>query len=297
MKFDQIAATLTLAGALLMTPIAQAEDKSGTLPINGLEMYYEIHGEGEPLVLLHGAYMSIDSNWAGLIPTLAREHKVIAVELQSHGRTTDRDTPITYEGMADDVAALLDALEVEKAAVFGYSMGGGVAIRLAIDHPEKVTRIVAASGGYVYTEEVMGKDFMAMIETITPELFDNTPFSAEYRRLNPHPENFPVLVEKLKQLDLTTFDWTEEFKKIEVPSLYIYGDADVVPVTFAAQHHLDAGGVSNGDLNGLPKTQLMVLPGTSHIGVFFNPTNIEIMKLVVPRFLKQQLPAAPQMPT
>ncbi len=297
MNLNLLTATLTLAGVLTMTTIAHAEDKSGTLPINGLEMFYEIHGEGEPLVLLHGAYMSNDVNWAGLIPTLAQEHQVIAVELQSHGRTTDRDTPITYEGMADDVAALLDALQIEETAVFGYSMGGAVAIRLAIDHPEKVTRIVAASGGYVYNEEVMGAEFLQMIDSITPEMFENTPFSAEFKRLNPHPENFPVLVEKLKQLDKTTFDWTEEFKKIGVPSLYIYGDADVVPIEFAARQHREAGGIVNGDMNGLPKTQLLVLPGTSHIGVFFNPTNIEIMKLVVPAFLKQQLPASPQMPS
>ena len=295
MKTAILAAVFAITA--FISPAAMAEDTSGTLPINGLEMFYEIHGEGEPLVLLHGAYMANEVNWAGLIPTLAQEHQVIAVELQSHGRTTDRDTPITYDGMADDIAALLDALKIEKAAVFGYSMGGAAAIRLAIRHPEKVTRIVAASAGYIYNEEVMGADFMKMIDSITPEMFENTPFSAEFKRLNPHPENFPVLVENLKELDKTPFDWSAEFAKIDVPSLYIYGDADVVPMDYIAKHHVAAGGIVNGDMNGLPKTQLLVLPGTSHIGVFFNPTNIEIMKLVVPGFLKQQLPAAPQMPS
>ena len=289
--------TILLTAALALgfgfASAAQAE----TAKINGLDMYYEVHGEGEPLVLLHGAYMNIDNNWGALIPTLSQDHKVIAVELQGHGRTSDRDTPITYEGMAADVAALLDQLGIEKAALFGYSMGGALAIRLAIDHPDKVTRIVAASAGYIYNEEVMGPDFMKMIETITPEMFANTPFDAEYKRLSPHPEKFPVLVEKLKQLDMNTFDWSAEFKKIEVPSLYIFGDADIVGADYIARHHKDAGGLVNGDMNGLPKTQLMVLPGTSHIGVFFNPANVEIMKMVVPVFLKRQLPAAPQMPT
>ena len=285
--------TAALALGFGFASAAQAE----TAKINGLDMYYEVHGEGEPLVLLHGAYMNIDNNWGALIPTLSQDHKVIAVELQGHGRTSDRDTPITYEGMAADVAALLDQLGIEKAALFGYSMGGALAIRLAIDHPDKVTRIVAASAGYIYNEEVMGPDFMKMIETITPEMFANTPFDAEYKRLSPHPEKFPVLVEKLKQLDMNTFDWSAEFKKIEVPSLYIFGDADIVGADYIARHHKDAGGLVNGDMNGLPKTQLMVLPGTSHIGVFFNPANVEIMKMVVPVFLKQQLPAAPQMPT
>ncbi|MDB5539340.1 MAG: hypothetical protein JWQ89_1067 [Devosia sp.] len=273
-----------------MSPAAQAE----TASINGLEMYYEVHGEGEPLVLLHGAYMSIPSNWDGLIPTLAKDHKVIAVELQGHGRTTDRDTPITYEGMAADVVALLDQLNIEKAALFGYSMGGAVAIRVAIDHPEKVSRIVAASAGYIYNEEVMGPDFMKMIDTITPEMFKDTPFSAEYLRLSPHPEKFPELVEKLKQLDRNTFDWSAEFARISVPSLYIYGDADIIGLDYIARHHKAAGGIVNGDMAGLPKTQLLVLPGTSHIGVFFNPANVEILKAVVPVFLNQKLPQPPQ---
>lgn len=267
-----------------------------TAEINGLTMFYEVHGRGEPLVLLHGAYMNNENNWAGLIPTLAETHQVIAVELQGHGRTTDRDTPITYEAMAADVAALLEHLDIEKAALFGYSMGGGVAIRMAIDHPEKVSRLVAASGGYSYTEEVMGKDFFEMIGTITPEAFAGTIFESEYKRLAPDPDGFPVLVEKLKQLDLTPFDWSAEFATIAVPSLYIFGDADIVSAGYAAEMHRLAGGLTNGDMNGLPKTQLMVLPGTSHTGVVFNPANIEIMKAVVPTFLAQELPAKPTFP-
>lgn len=285
MKTALLAAALTLgfAGA------AQAE----TASINGLELYYEVHGEGEPIVLLHGAYMTIDNNWAAVIPTLAKDRQVIALELQGHGRTTDRDTPITYENMAADVAALLDHLKIEKTALFGYSMGGGVAMRFAIDYPERVSRIVAASAGYIYNEEVMGPQFMKMIEGITPEMFANSPFDAEYKRLSPHPEKFPVLVEKLKQLDLTPFDWSADFAKISVPSLYIYGDADIVGLDYVARHHKAAGGLVNGDMVGLPKTQLLVLPGTSHINVFFNPANVEVMKAVVPTFLKQDLPAKP----
>jgi pimeloyl-ACP methyl ester carboxylesterase len=285
-------ALLAAALALGFASAAQAD----TAKINGLDMYYEVHGQGEPIVLLHGAYMTIDNNWAAMIPTLAKDHQVIAVELQGHGRTTDRDTPITYEGMSDDVAALMDHLKIEKAVMFGYSLGGALAVRIAIDHPEKVSRIVAASAGYIYDEATMGPEFMKMIETITPEMFANTPFDAEYKRLSPHPEKFPVLVEKLKQLDLTTFDWSAEFAKISVPSLYIYGDADIVGLDYIARHHNAAGGLVNGDMVGLPKTQLLVLPGTSHINVFFNPANVEIMKAVVPVFLKQELPAKPSFP-
>lgn len=285
-------ALLAAALALGFAGAAQAE----TASINGLEMYYEVHGEGQPIVLLHGAYMNIENNWAAIIPTLAKDHQVIAVELQGHGRTTDRDTPITYENMAQDVAALLDHLKIEKTELFGYSMGGGLAIRFAIDYPERVTRIVAASAGYIYNDEVMGPDFIKMIDSITPEMFANTPFETEYKRLSPNPEKFPVLVEKLKELDLNTFDWSADFAKISVPSLYIYGDADIVGLDYIAKHHKAAGGLVNGDMVGLPKTQLLVLPGTSHINVFFNPANVEIMKAVVPAFLKQELPAKPSFP-
>jgi pimeloyl-ACP methyl ester carboxylesterase len=287
---------LAAAFGLGLTTLAAAQGpKTGYAPVNGLEMYYEVHGEGEPLVLLHGAYMNNENNWAGIIPTLAETHQVIAVELQGHGRTNDRDTPITYEGMARDVADLLDHLGVEKAALFGYSMGGSVAIRFAIDYPQKVSRIVAASGGYSYGEEVMGKEFMAMIESISPEMFAGTIFESEYKTLAPKPENFPVLVDKLRQLDLTPFDWSAEFAKIEVPSLYIFGDADIVDADYIARMHELAGGLNNGDMNGLPKTQLAVLPGSSHTGVFFNPANVELMKLIVPAFLEADLPQPPQM--
>jgi pimeloyl-ACP methyl ester carboxylesterase len=289
MKTMLFAAAAMMLGSVMP---AFAEDSSGYAPINGLDMYYEIHGEGDPLVLIHGAYMSIPSNWDALLPTLSKDHKVIAVELQNHGRTSDRDGPITYEGMADDVAALLDYLKVDKAALFGYSMGAGVAIRVAMQHPDKVSRLVAASGSISY--DALPDGFAEMIKTITPEMFENTPFSAEYKRLSKTPENFPMLVEKLKQLDLTPFTWSDEdFAKINVPSLLIFGDADVIKIDHIAKMHKLLGGITDGDTNGLPKTQLLVLPGTSHINVFFNPQNIEIMKIVVPTFLEQELPAKP----
>jgi pimeloyl-ACP methyl ester carboxylesterase len=171
-------------------------------------------------------------------------------------------------------------------------MGAGVAIRVAMQHPDKVTRIVATSGSISY--DALPDGFADMVQTITPELFENTPFAAEYKRLSKTPENFPALVEKLKQLDLTPFTWSEEeFAKINVPSLLIFGDADVIKIDHIARMHKLLGGITDGDTNGLPKTQLLVLPGTSHINVFFNPANVQIMKAVVPTFLKQELPAKP----
>ena len=280
---------LILGAAMIATPAA-----AETAQINGLEMYYEVHGDGPPLVLLHGAYMSIDTNWDALIPTFAETHKVIAVELQAHGHTSDRDTPITYEGMSEDVAALLDHLEIDKAAIFGYSMGASVGIRLAMDHPEKVERLIVASGGINYDAYPDG--FYEMIETITPEMMAGSPFEEEYKRLSPNPDGFPTLVEKLKALDLDRFAWDEEaFAAIDVPTLLVFGDADVVEIDHITKLFTLLGGHSNGDMQGLPLVQLAVLPGTSHINVIFNPANIEYLKAMVPTFLAQELPAPPQM--
>lgn len=292
----QLLAAAALGLALASAPALALEPTSGaTAEINGLSMYYEVHGEtGEPLVLIHGAYMTIPSNWDALIPTLSKTHQVIVMELQNHGRTSDRDTPITYEGMADDVAALLDHLEVEKAALFGYSMGGGVAIRVAMQYPEKVSRIVVASAPIAY--EAFPDDFYAMIESFTPEMMLGSPFDEEHTKLGKTEEEFVALFEKLRALDLDRFAWDEaEFARISVPSLLIFGDADVIEIDHIAKMHTLLGGIVNGDGNGLPKTQLMVLPGTSHINVFFNPQNLEYMKIAVPAFLAQELPQPPQM--
>lgn len=283
------AAIATMSGAAL----ALEPTDGATAEINGLQMYYEVHGDsGEPLVLIHGAYMTIPTNWEAIIPTLSETHQVIAVELQGHGRTSDRDTPITYEGMADDVAALLDHLGVEKAALFGYSMGGGVAIRVAMQHPEKVSRLVVASASIAY--DAFPDTFYEMIESFKPEMMVGTAFAEAHTDLGKTKEEFVALFEKLRALDLDRFAWDEEeFAKIDVPSLLIFGDADVVEIDHIAKMHKLLGGITDGDSNGLPKTQLLVLPGTSHIGVFFNPANVEIMKTVVPTFLAQELPQPP----
>jgi pimeloyl-ACP methyl ester carboxylesterase len=227
--------------------------------VNG--MYHEIHGEGEPLVLLHGAYMTIEG-MAPLLGPLAEYRKVIAPELQGHGRTADTDRPITYEGMADDTAALLDELGIERADIVGFSMGSGVALQLAIRHPERVRRIVVASTAYAYNG--MPAEAIEMFPTITPEMFKGSPFEADYQRLSPHPEKFESLVWKLKELDMTDFDWSEGVRGITAPVLVIVGDSDVVRLEHVVELFRMLGGGVMGDLAGLPKSQLAVLPGTSH---------------------------------
>ncbi|HYQ85218.1 MAG TPA: alpha/beta hydrolase [Rubrobacter sp.] len=231
--------------------------------IDGLRMYYETRGTGSPLLVLHGAYMTVDA-MGSLVPDLAETRRVISVELQGHGRTADvADRPITYEGMADDVAALLRRLGIDEADAFGFSMGGGVALQLAIRHPGSVRRLVVASASY--TSDGMQPELHEMIPSLTPEMFAVSPIEAAYREVAPKPEDFPVLVEKLKELDMTPFDWgAENVREIGAPTMIVVGDSDAVSLEHAVGMFRLLGGGTMGDLSGLPDSQLVVLPGTAH---------------------------------
>jgi pimeloyl-ACP methyl ester carboxylesterase len=241
---------------------ARTPGAGGYAPVNGLNMYYEIHGTGRPLVLLHGAYMTIDM-FGELLPTLAETRRVIAVELQGHGHTADVDRPLSYEQMADDVAALLRHLEIEEADTFGYSMGGGVALQVAIRHPEVVRKLVVASASY--TSDGMHPELLEMIPSIVPEAFAGSPVDEAYLRTAPNPEDFPNLVAKLKRLDMEPFAWPpEHLRAIEAPTLIVVGDSDAIRLEHAVEMFRLLGGGVMGDLAGLPRSRLAVLPGTTH---------------------------------
>jgi pimeloyl-ACP methyl ester carboxylesterase len=230
--------------------------------VNGLKMYYEIHGTGFPLVVLHGAFMTIGA-MGDLVPALAEARQVVAVELQGHGRTADVDRSLSYEQMGDDVGALLRHLGIEQADVFGYSMGGGVALQVAIRHPEVVRKLVVASASY--TSDGMHPELLEMIPTITPDVFAGSPIEEEYLRTAPNPDDFPTLVAKLKQLDMEPFAWPpEDIRGIAAPTLLIIGDSDAIRLEHAVEMFRLLGGGVMGDLAGLPKSQLAVLPGTTH---------------------------------
>src|SRR5215203_6731785 len=230
--------------------------------VNGLNIYYEIHGSGQPLVLLHGAYMTIDA-MGEVVPALAETRQVITVELQGHGHTADIDRPLSYEQMADDIAALLRYLAIEKADIFGYSMGGGVAFQVAIRHPEVVRKLVVASASY--TSDSMHPELLEMIPTLTPEVFAGSPIEEAYLRIAPNPDDFPTLVAKLKRLDMEPFAWPpEDIREIAAPTLLIIGDSDSIRLEHAVELFQLLGGGVMGDLAGLPKSQLAVLPGTVH---------------------------------
>jgi pimeloyl-ACP methyl ester carboxylesterase len=231
-------------------------------PANDLSMYYEVHGEGPPLILLHGAYMTAEM-MEPLAAGLAERRRVIVPELQAHGRTADVDRPLTYEQMADDTAALLGHLEIGQADVVGYSMGGAAALQLAIRHPALLRRLVVISAGFRY--DGMPPEAIAMFPSITPEMFAGSPMETEYQRLAPNPEDFPTLVEKLKTLDTTDFAWPDDdIRGIAAPTLIVLGDSDGVRLEHAVELFKLRGGGVMGDLSGLPESQLAVLPGTTH---------------------------------
>jgi pimeloyl-ACP methyl ester carboxylesterase len=264
--------------------------KSGYAPVNGLSMYYELHGEGQPLLLLHGAYMTIDL-MGPIVPGLAESHRVIAVEQQGHGRTADVDRPITYEQMADDAAALLDHLGVESADIVGYSLGGGVALQLGIRHPAMVRKMVVASASY--TSDGMHEALLEMLPSTTPEMFAGSPIEEAYLRLAPNPADFPALVHKLTQLDSTPFSWSpDEIRGLVAPTLVIVGDSDAVRLEHAVDLFGLLGGGVMGDLVGLPKSQLAVLPATTH----FMPSGFGLLDradwllAMIPPFLETTSP-------
>ena len=271
--------------------MSTTEAQTGYAPVGDLSMYYEIHGQGRPLVLLHGAYMTIDL-MGSILPRLAETRQVVAVEQQGHGRTADVDRPITYEQMAEDTAGLARHLGIDRADVFGYSMGGGVALQLAIRHPDVVRKLVVASAGY--RSDSMHAVALEMFPSITPELFAGSPIEAAYLQTAPNPGDFPKLVEKLTQLDTTSFAWPEEdIRAIAAPTLIVLGDSDGVRLEHAVELFRLRGGGVMGDVAGLPASQLAVLPGTAH---FVPPGHglldrTEWLLAMIPPFLDAPMPA------
>jgi len=244
--------------------MANSPQETGYAHVNSLEIYYEIHGTGRPLVLLHGALSAIGTSFAKVLPSLAETWRVIAVELQAHGRTADTNRPLRYELMAGDTAALLGHIGVEDADIFGWSLGAGVALQVAIRHPEVVRKLVLASA--TYNSGGLHPGVLAGIEYLTPEALAGSPFQEEYARIAPNPGDWPTLIAKMKELDGRVQDWLpEDVRSIEAPTLLIIGDSDVVRPEHAVEMFRVLGGGVAGDVAGLPNSQLAVLPGTTHV--------------------------------
>ncbi len=239
--------------------------ESGHADVNGLKMYYEVYGKGQPIVLIHGSFMNIPLNWSHIIPLLARDRKVIVAEMQGHGRTRDIARELSYEGMADDVSGLLKHLKVDSADILGYSMGGGVAFQVAVRHPEQVRRLVVLSG--TYTHDGWWPDVAESFSTFTADMFKGTPIQKQYDSLGNDPAHFPEFVKKVISIDVKPYDWSRNVKNIQAPIFMAIGDADGVRYEHALELFRAKGGGKMGDIHGLPKSRLAIVPGTTHIGM------------------------------
>jgi len=270
---------------LLTVPVALFAQTGKYATVNGMKMYYEVSGEGDPLIVLHGAYMNIPS-MGEIIPRLANTHRVYALEFQGHGRTNDIDRPITYPHLADDVAAFMDAVGLKKADVFGYSMGAEAGLQLAIRHPEKVNRLVAAGGAYDF--EGLQPELRVAIQQMTVEMVVNMPMVEDYRKLAANPDGFPALAEKLIASGKQPMAWESEVKALKTPVLIITGDADFITLEHSvAFFRLLGGGAMEEMGKPLPASRLVVLPATSHLAII---TQVDLLHTFIEPFLRSETP-------
>ena len=244
--------------------------------VNGLSLYYETLGTGRPMVLLHGGLGSSEM-FGPILPALAEHHRVIAVDLQGHGRTADIDRPIDIQLMADDIGALIDHLGLEKPDVVGYSLGGGVAFWTAVKYPEKVRKLVSASAHIkrsAIPAEMLAQQ--AQVNAAAAEYMKDTPMYQLYQRVAPHPEDFGRLLDKIGESMGKDFDFSEEVRGLQVPTLLVAGDADMAPPS----HYVEAfklldGGLRDGGWmgEGRPKGghALAILPGLTHYNLCGSP--------------------------
>ena len=239
--------------------------EKGYADVNGLKMYYEVYGSGKPIVLLHGSFLTIPLNWSHIIPLLSKDRKVIVAEMQGHGRTRDISREVSYEAMADDVSGLLKHLRIDSADILGYSMGGAIAFQFAVRHPDQLRRLIILSG--VYAHNGWWPDVEASFATFTADMFKGTAIQKQYDSLGNDPAHFPDFVHKVIGIDLKPFDWSKEVKNIQAPIFMAIGDADGVRYEHALELFRAKGGGKMGDLHGLPKSRLAIIPGTTHVGM------------------------------
>jgi pimeloyl-ACP methyl ester carboxylesterase len=243
--------------------------ETGYADVNGLRMYYEIHGSGgTPLVLLHGGLFNIDLQFGPLLPGLAEKRQVIATDFQAHGYTNDIDRPLGTAALASDVVGLLEHLGVPQVDLFGFSVGGAVALYLAIMHPELVRKAVISSVSFDTSGD--RRENAGAVGSMKVEMIAGTPMEAEYLAKSPHPdhEHLQTLLDKLGGFDrgtTGTTGWTDdEIRGIAAPTLLTFGDSDAVTLDHIVRFHQLRGGDVNGDFVGVPASQLAIFPGTTH---------------------------------
>ena len=242
--------------------------------MNGIQLAYQVFGTGKPLVLLHGGFGSVEM-FGPNVELLAAGRRVIGVDLQSHGRSPAADRPMRFETMADDIAALIGQLNLQRAAVMGFSLGGAVALRTAIQHPELVERLVLVSAVFKrrgwYPEMTAGMDAMGP-ETAEP--LKQSPMYEAYVQIAPRKEDCPVLVTQLTSALKVDYDWSDQVAKLPMPVMIVLGDADGIPPSHAVElFGLLGGGKrdANWDHSGMTRHRLAVLPGLTHYDINVSP--------------------------
>ncbi|WP_224543880.1 alpha/beta fold hydrolase [Mesorhizobium sp. CA16] len=283
-------AILASAMTLIASPSAQSEEtkpvmtsetkallkpeKSGLLPIDGVNYYYAVYGKGEPLLLLHGGLGSSDM-FAPILPKFAEHRTVIAVDLQGHGRTALGERPFGLEAMGDDMAAIVKALGYDKVDVMGYSLGGGVAFRMAVQHPEAVRRLVMVSTGYAsngFYDEMRPQQ--AQVSAAAAEFMKDTPMYKSYVAVAPKPEDFPKLLDALGAFMRKDYDFSADVPKLKMPVMLVYGDSDM----YKPEHEIKFFQMLGGGLKDagwmrehLSQNRLAIIPNRTHYDVFFAP--------------------------
>lgn len=258
-----------------------SNEKGKFVEINGLKMYYEIQGTGKPLLLLHGAFSTVEG-WATILPALTKERQVITVELEGHGHTRDLERPLTFEQMADDTAALVKQLKLTNVEIFGYSMGGTVALAVAVRHPELVSKLAiygscASTAKDTYDPEIY-KQFQSISTDFAPPILKEP-----YDRTAPDPSRWPILVTKIKQLEEDFKGYSAaDLKKIKAQTLIMMGDRDVVRPEHAVEMY-----------RSITNSQLAIFPSSDHFLLWTSPDKI-VSTLTA--FLKGQMPPPGEAP-
>lgn len=263
--------------------------ETGYAPVNGMEMYYEIHGSGgTPLLLLHGGLFNIDLQFGEVLPGLAQTRQVIAADFQAHGRTGDIDRALTAADLASDVVGLLDHLGIGRIDVFGFSVGGAVALHLAIEHPRMLRKLIVSSVSF-HPDGDRPENADA-VGALTVDMIAGTPMEQDYLAKSPNPDKLQDLLDKLGTFDEGFTGWSDaQIREIAAPTLITIGDCDAVTLEHAVRFLQLRGGDVNGDFVGVPASQLAVFPGTTH---FFGMARTTLVIDVVTTFLDAPEPAS-----
>jgi len=246
---------------------------SGYAPVNGIRVYYEVYGEGRPLVLLHGAFYTIDMNWGQLIPELSKTRKVIAIEMQGHGHTPFSDRELSITTLASDVEGVMDYLKLDSADVGGFSMGGSVAYQFAVQSPKRLRKLVIISSTYKTSGwlPIVNSGF----ENFKPEFFDNTPIKTAYDAVAPDKTKWRKFLEQMFAFAKVPFNVGDSnIAKINAPVLIISGDNDGTDKIELIKTYQLLGGAVSADLQPMPKSQLAIVPSQGHVSLMMQTTTI-----------------------